>query len=271
MGIRVDNTAYLSTWADELAARASRVRNLIGTAHWPSDGAYKEHLLREIITRHVPNFIQTSRGFVRPLLDSNACSPEIDILVADPTRHVPMFSEGALQVVVPSAVLATIEVKSTYSPAILQDALGATTQVRSVALTGRKPSDLWSAILITDAGNHFSVANFTEVIERTIASTDTQTTPRVLPPYEQVSLFPHCIAVHGGALALTAPSTSNTLILRVFDCPGLALPLALAHLFAHVQSATRNDSMPGELDDLLRSVDFEGRQLNKTIKLTGGQ
>jgi hypothetical protein len=266
MTITVDTVSYLLTWGEEVAVRSNRVRNLIGSAHWPSDGAYKEYLLRELLQRHLPRYLDTARGFVRPMLDSNMCSPEIDILVTDSSRHVPLFNEGALQIVVPTAVLATIEVKSTYSTQTLKDSLTNTSRVRSCALVGREPSEVWSAILFTDVNGSFPTASFTRIVEE-FASASELPSKAEINGTDQRRLLPQCIAIHGGAVAILSDIGIDEVQIRTFECPTIALSLALAQLFSHIQSITRNLNSPGELEDLLRNIDFSGRQSTSTIRV----
>ena len=45
---------YVRSLGDELRARSSRVRQLIGDAHWGRDGQHKEELLAEFLGRHLP-------------------------------------------------------------------------------------------------------------------------------------------------------------------------------------------------------------------------
>jgi hypothetical protein len=253
--IKPDTAAYLVTWAEEIASRLNRVRNIIGAAHWPSDGAYKEHLLREILERHLPNYLITHRGFIRDILHSQACSPEVDILVSNPAIHVPIFHEGGLQIAAPSAVLATAEVKSSYSVSTLRDAFLNVTRVRALALSGRENADVWSSIVFTDSSDVISAGSLLADVER------------ALPACSEVRLLPQCVAIANSAIAIL-DGVDTELRVRAFECRSAALALALAYIFGHVQASLRQSSQPGELEEILRNIDFQGPQVQKTMTLS---
>lgn len=269
MTIKSNTPEYLRTWADEISSRASRVRNLIGSSHWPSDGAYKEFLIREILTRHLPSYLNLARGFIRPVHRSEACSPEIDLLLTDPTIHVPLFYEGDLQIVVPSAVLGTIEVKSTYAPAALAKALENIAKTR-ITLAGDIDSDsVWSAALFAAAGEEFSSNRFLDTLSGQIGALDDTIQSELRPGVHTALLLPNSVAISNGALAMIRPidSNPNRLQIRVFDSPDLALALALAQIFAHVQSMTRRDQRVSELDDLLTNFDAASAVTSRELAL----
>ena len=113
---------YLESWSKELHSRADRVRQLIGDAHWLSDGHHKEAILREFLRRYLPVHVQVSRGFIRRALTDD-CSPEVDILIADLMANQPFFNEGDLLVVSPSSVIAHMEIKTKFGKSELLDAL----------------------------------------------------------------------------------------------------------------------------------------------------
>lgn len=54
MSVHENDLEYLESWSNELIARASRVRQLIGSRHWLSDGHHKEMLVREFLKRYLP-------------------------------------------------------------------------------------------------------------------------------------------------------------------------------------------------------------------------
>lgn len=101
----------LRTWADELNARASRVRALIGDRHWLTDGHHKEYIVRDFLSRHLSPRIHLSRGFICPPDPENRASGEIDILMSDFEVNPPWFNEGAVVIVAPASVLGRLHVK----------------------------------------------------------------------------------------------------------------------------------------------------------------
>ena len=105
-------TACLESWAEELLSRASRVRNLIGSAHWLSDGHYKEDLVKEYLVRHLPKSLRVSRGFICSTDSATRVSPEIDVLITDEESELPWFAEGELVIAPPTAVRGQLHVKN---------------------------------------------------------------------------------------------------------------------------------------------------------------
>ncbi len=106
--IGVDLKKYWESINDELIAAKDRVRNLIGSNHWLTDGSHKELLLNGILSRHLPENLKIGTGFI---CKDSATSKQIDILIVDKQAYT-LFKEGDLLVVTPSAVRAIIEVKT---------------------------------------------------------------------------------------------------------------------------------------------------------------
>jgi hypothetical protein len=101
-----DFDVFHKSLAAELAAVKDRVRNLI--SHSPTDGSYKEVVLRTVLKRQLPetNFVGT--GFV---VTPTASSTQIDVLIVDKDRPR-LFWDGDFVIVTPEAVRAVIEVKT---------------------------------------------------------------------------------------------------------------------------------------------------------------
>ena len=72
--IAAGRTRYLTSLAFELKAQSQRVRDLIGTKHWLSDGYHKEELLRSVLRRHSPSAVTWTRGFVTSPTEAQSCS-----------------------------------------------------------------------------------------------------------------------------------------------------------------------------------------------------
>lgn len=69
----------------ELDALKSRVRNLIADGHWPTDGEWKESVLRTVLRRHMPSTTGVGRGFI---ISQAGASTQIDVLLYDTGRPV---------------------------------------------------------------------------------------------------------------------------------------------------------------------------------------
>lgn len=109
---------YFRSLAMELAALKDRVRHLIESSHWQTDGEWKETVVRQILRRHLPQSVAVGRGFV---VTAERSSSQLDVLITDASKPA-LFKDGDLAFVTPDAVLGVIEVKSRATPAILAEA-----------------------------------------------------------------------------------------------------------------------------------------------------
>ena len=103
----------------ELESLKDRVRNFIDDGHWPTDGEWKESVLRSILARRLPETVRVGRGFV---LTRQGATTQCDILLYTASSPV-LFRDGDLVFLTPDAVLGIIEVKSRTTKAILDQAL----------------------------------------------------------------------------------------------------------------------------------------------------
>jgi len=88
--MNVEQLTFFRSLSAELAAQASRVRQLIGDVHWYTDGALKEALLLDAIRRRIPFGTVARRGFVLSD-DLTKCSTEQDCLIQDRALSSPVF------------------------------------------------------------------------------------------------------------------------------------------------------------------------------------
>lgn len=102
---------YFRSLSDECETLKNRVRYLINDAHWPTDGEWKESVLRSMIRRSAPQSITVGRGFV---VNHERCSNQIDVLLYDNTLPI-LYKDGDLVFVTPSSCRAIIEVKTRVS------------------------------------------------------------------------------------------------------------------------------------------------------------
>jgi len=91
----MDTQAHFNSLAAEITAVKDRVQNLIGSAHWPTVGAWKETVLRSILRRHLPPALQIGSGFV---ISENGQSNQIDVLIYDDSGPV-LFRDSDLVIV----------------------------------------------------------------------------------------------------------------------------------------------------------------------------
>jgi len=109
-----DLMSFHKSISGELQVLKDRVRNLIGSAHWPSDGAHKEAIIKNMLRTHLPTSRTVGGGFIcypggqeGPI----EVSRQNDILIIDNERPV-LFKSGEFLIVTPDAVRAIVEVKT---------------------------------------------------------------------------------------------------------------------------------------------------------------
>lgn len=117
---RGDLQAYHRSIADELRSIHQRIRQIINDQHWPTDGAYKESILRRVLRNHIPEVIRVGTGFV--CYPERQASKQIDILLTD-MRKPTLFKDDELVIVTADAVRAIIEVKTQLNTTTLREAL----------------------------------------------------------------------------------------------------------------------------------------------------
>lgn len=119
MPVRRDFKEYHKSIADELRSTKDRIRNLIGAAHWQTDGEHKETVLRKVLRMHLPETLQVGKGFV---YCPERTSSQIDILITDRTKPT-LFKDGDLVLVTPDAVEAIIEVKTSLDGGTIEEVI----------------------------------------------------------------------------------------------------------------------------------------------------
>ena len=146
--VRPDFLSYHRSLQAELDAIRDRVRSLI--QHWPTDGAFKEAVLRNVIRRHLPEPLFVGTGFV---VTQEARSSQIDILVVDKSLPT-LFQDGDLVIVTVDAARAAVEVKTSLNGQ--QGLYGAFAKLASNgALCSQYrnlvPRPLWTGLFVYDA------------------------------------------------------------------------------------------------------------------------
>jgi hypothetical protein len=105
----MDVQAHFKSLTAELEALRDRVRNFsVATPHWPTDGEWKESVLRAVLRGYLPAHIEPVRGFV---VTPQRGSGQIDVLLYDNRKPV-LFRNGDLVFATPDAVAGIVEVKS---------------------------------------------------------------------------------------------------------------------------------------------------------------
>ncbi|MFN9176144.1 MAG: DUF6602 domain-containing protein [Synechocystis sp.] len=104
----MDVSNYFDSLSLEIKALKNRVRYLIGTRHFLTDGEWKESILRTILRRHLPSTVEVGRGFI---VKPNGPSKQIDVLIYDTSKPI-LYQDGDLVMITPDSVKGIIEVKT---------------------------------------------------------------------------------------------------------------------------------------------------------------
>lgn len=99
---------YFRSLTGECAILKDRVRHFVDDAHWPTDGEWKESVLRSMLRRSSAETVTIGRGFV---VHQESCSTQIDVLIYDNSMPI-LYRDGDLVFVTPSACRGIVEVKS---------------------------------------------------------------------------------------------------------------------------------------------------------------
>lgn len=108
---RVD-TSYFDSFSAELNGKFKRLRHLIRNNQ--ADGNYHEEIIRVVLRNFLTKRFSVKTGFI--FQDDENVSKQIDILIVDensPAAYV--FQEGEFAIVMPEAVVAVAEIKTTLS------------------------------------------------------------------------------------------------------------------------------------------------------------
>jgi hypothetical protein len=104
----MDPKHHFQSLTQELECLKDRVRHFIDHRHPPSDGEWKESVLRSMLAQRLPDTVKVGRGFIlRPGDPSTQC----DVLLYRADHPLP-FRDGDFVFVPADAVLAVIEVKT---------------------------------------------------------------------------------------------------------------------------------------------------------------
>lgn len=252
--MKADMALCLRTWADELNARANRVRALIGDKHWLTDGHHKEYIVRDFLSRHLSPRIHLSRGFICPPDPENPASGEIDILMSDFEVHPPWFNEGGVVIAAPASVVGQLHVKTTFGLVELSDVFLSAGKAYLCAENYVEIDRIWTGGLFF----HYPKVMDAQTLERNVESwigyfVDAWPCGKLSP-----SLFPNCVAVLGGPVIFFERDRDRSaaqIHARAFDCGELAPAVMLADMFEHFQAGDGKGQKRGALTSLLERTE----------------
>jgi hypothetical protein len=265
---------YLVSLGEELTTQANRVRDLIGDAHWLSDGHHKEYLLSALLTRHLPIHIKASRGFIVAASDSNKCSTEQDILLTNGTREGPIFDQGGLVISFPGAVAGVLSVKTKFAKQALSDAITGVNTVRSIAaLEGIDTRRIWCGVFFFESSSFIesspleAVGKYMDEIYLTLERPN----PILQSPHPQ-PVGPDLICVGPSLIfkidheKLIEEGQKAPTMIRAYRANKMATALLLADLMAHITPSIASNDLGFE--DLADSLDLEVIGRREVISVT---
>lgn len=245
-GVQPNQFRYLRSIADELYSQSKRVRDLIGEAHWLSDGRHKEYLLTALIRRHLPSATLAGPGFVVSPGNVGTCSCEQDLLIVDTFNEAPLFSQGGLIVAFPSTVLAAVSVKTKLDNETVEEAVEGLNTVRLVA------ADLPSSHPAIWCGGYFfeeresALKNASTILNYIEASMQAHPVPRPeLPspsmPGPDAFATAYNVFVRFDYASSQEADHPETARLLAHGCDGMASAVFLSHLLNHIALARGSD------------------------------
>ncbi len=251
-----NTVACLESWADELLSKADRVRNLIGNAHWLSDGHYKEELVKEYFVRHLPNSLRVTRGFICSIDEATRVSPEIDILITDQESELPWFVEGGLTIAPPTAVCGQIHVKTEFGAKELMDVFESCYRVFESCEPHRDPTECWAGAIFFAHSDCSNDQDFSKRFKTTLEKYLKDSSDK-----RHLQYLPDCIAIVGGPVVILQKQHSSdheTKIesIRMFHCNRLSVAILLSHFYDSLTIRGRNLRKRGEWTQLLQQEQY---------------
>lgn len=111
---------YFESFANEVTGKFQRLQKIIGNR--TASGDYHEEILRTLLRNFLSKRFSVKKGFIYG--GQNQVSKQIDIMVIDensPAAYI--FQEGEFAIVIPQAVVAVLEVKTTLNAPDFEQAL----------------------------------------------------------------------------------------------------------------------------------------------------
>jgi hypothetical protein len=135
---------FLMSLNSELQSQASRVRNLIGNAHWLSDGEHKESIVRHLVERYIPDGFEVTSGFAIDVENPDLTSKQLDVVVVDCRFEPPLFRRDTFAVCFVSTLVSVISIKSKFTKKSFVDSLDNLISVASLQDSRREKASLLS-------------------------------------------------------------------------------------------------------------------------------
>lgn len=229
----------LESWADELRSRNARVRDLIGDAHWLSDGHHKEELIREFLAKYLPARFRINRGFISTAFPDEPPSGEIDILISDTESEIPWFLEGNLSIVPPRSAVAQIHIKTEFNTKELADVLLAGSKNQEVREISDSTPPIWFGAFFFQMKRAKTAVTYQAIWDSAKRSAKSKGLKKLH--------IPDCVAIIDGPIFLTKLEDSNAHpSLAAYECGALSPAIFLNVLYDSLPLVGRDIARRGE-------------------------
>ena len=253
--ITKDSLELLKSWSQEFEATINRVRHLIGSSHWLSDGKHKEAIITNFLKKYTLENYTISSGFIVSHEPGIPSSGEIDVLVSRRGIGIPWFYDSGILITPPENVLAHIHVKSAYQKQQLFDIFDSTKKAcLAISKEGTNPEKLrktWAAGFFFSEEGKVSLQTLKSHIEEKLESIDDPST------------LPNAIFLHPSISIIIDKYDKKTVNVKLIKAKHLSAALFLCYF---VESVVPTGST--EIGDLLYNQ--EGDEIeNIKIEIKG--
>lgn len=112
MDINAPKIEYFESFANEITSKFRRLQAIIG--HPTASGDYHEEVLRIVLRNFLSKRFSVKKGFI--YAGPGKISKQIDIIIVDESSPVAyIFQEGDFSIVIPQAVVAIMEIKTSFN------------------------------------------------------------------------------------------------------------------------------------------------------------
>lgn len=194
----MDTLAQIKSIGAEFNALRDRVRNIIGSAHWGQDGAWKESILRAVLSRYVPESLALANGFV--VGPNDTLSTQIDLMLCDKERPS-LFRDSDFRIVTPESVAGINEVKTTFRMSEFRKELKkASENIALIRQDGRRQSEgrVFCGVLYYAAPSEVDLQSVLKVIAEVCATPESKV--------DFIAIGPDILIKYFGYHPLGAPS-----------------------------------------------------------------
>lgn len=236
MAITQDLVAYHKSIGFELKSSKDRIRDLIGNAHWLTDGEHKESILRKVISNFSPETFRVGQGFVcypdsQP--PNTKSSTQIDVLITSKSQPT-LYKDSDLHLVTPDTVYAIVEVKTELQQGeSLRNVLRKlSSEARRIRTNSRSSIPCWAGLFVYDSGN---------IGDENLLGTLQEIT-------EDISATINCVAIGNQLFARFWPEghpgsgLENGPMWHSYELDNLAQPYFISNLISHLSPLLQEDA-----------------------------